>query len=171
MVYYEGPEFVAFPFALQIVRFVPLRMAFDFYSKKAGRSLAKSGGCFRIPHDLDGVHRLRLHPFHTPSAGMSFLFRARAVPHAAVGAVITNMRSPASGIPVKKETRPSVVVHRFRRARWWHSNFEHAYKFIFENHFVTIRSSLHSIEAIGETPICPVRRRKNTCRASRENSR
>jgi len=126
-------------------------MAFDFYSKKAGRALAKSGGTFRIPDDLDGMHRLRLHPIHTPSAGMSWLFRARAVPHAAVGAVITDMRPSASGIPVKKETRPSVVVHRFRRARWWHSNFEHAYKFILENHFVTIRGGLHGIEAIGET--------------------
>ena len=113
--------------------------------------LAKSGGTFRIPHDLDGVHRFRLHPMHTPSAGMSWLFRARAVPNASVGAVITDMRPSASGIPVKKETRPSVVVHRFRRARRWHSNFEHAYKFIFENHFVTIRGSLHGIEAIGET--------------------
>jgi len=122
-------------------------MAFDFYSKKAGMALAKSGGIFRIPHDLDGVHRLRLHPMRTPSAGMSWLFRARAVPNASVGAV---MRRPASGIPVKKETRPSVVVHRFRRALRWHSNFEHAYKFIFENHFVTIRG-LHRIEAIGET--------------------
>ena len=114
-------------------------------------ALAKSGSAFRIPHDLDGVHRLRLHPMHTPSAGMSWLFRARALPNASVGAVITDMRPSASGIPVKKETRPSVVVHRFRRARRWHSNFEHAYKFIFENHFVTIRGSLHRIEAIGET--------------------
>lgn len=126
-------------------------MAFDFYSKKAGMALAKSGGTSRIPHDLDGVHRFRLHPMHTPSAGMSWLFRARAVPNVSVGAVITDMRTSASGIPVKKETRPSVVVHRFRRARRWHSNFEHAYKFIFENHFVTIRGSLHGIETIGET--------------------
>jgi hypothetical protein len=66
------------------------------------------------------------------------------------------MRRSASGIPVKKETRPSVVVHRFRRAQWWHSNFEHAYKFIFENHFVAIRGSLHRIEAIGKPDLsCP----------------
>ena len=126
-------------------------MAFDFYSKKAGMALAKSGGSLRISHDLDGVHRFRLHPMHTPSAGMSWLLRARAVLYAAVGAVITDMRPSASGIPVKKETRPTVVVHRFRGARWWHSHFEHAYKFIFENHFVTIRGSLHGIEAIGKT--------------------
>jgi len=126
-------------------------MAFDFYPKKAGMALAEGGGTLRIPHDLDGMHRLRLHPMHTPSARMSWLLRARAVPHAAVRAVITDMRSSASGIPVKKETRPSVVVHRFCRARWWHSDFEHVHKFIFENHFVTIRSSLHSVEAIGET--------------------
>ena len=114
-------------------------------------ALAKGGGTLRIPHDLDGVHRLGLHPMHTPSAGMTWLIRARAVPHAAVGVVITDMRPSASGIPVKKETRPSVVMHRFHRARWWHSNFEHAYKFILENHFVTIRGSLHGIETIGET--------------------
>lgn len=125
-------------------------MAFDFYSKKAGMALTKSGGTVRIPHDLDGVHRLRLHPMHTPSARMSWLFRARTVPHAAIGAVITDMRPSASSIPVKKETRPTVVVHRFRGARWWHSNFEHAYKFIFENHLVTIRGSLHGIEAVGK---------------------
>src|SRR5579872_4649724 len=125
-------------------------MAFDFYSKKAGMALTKRGVTLRIPHDLDGVHRLRLHPMHTPCARMSGLFRARAVPHAAVRAVITDMRPSASSIPVKKETRPTVVVHRFRGARWWHSNFEHAYKFILENHFVTIRGSLHSIEAMGE---------------------
>lgn len=126
-------------------------MAFDFYSKKAGMVLAKGGGNLRISHDLDGVHRFRLHPMHTPSAGMSWLLRARAVPHAAVGAVITDMRPSASVIPIKKETRPTVVVHRFRGARWWHSHFEHPYKFIFENHFVTIRGSLHGIEAIGKT--------------------
>jgi hypothetical protein len=33
--------------------------------------------------------------------------------------------------------------------RGWHCNFEDAYKF-FKNHFVTIRGSLHCIEAIGE---------------------
>ena len=112
--------------------------------------VAKSGGRFGIAHGLDGMHRLRLHPMNTPSAGMSWLFRARAVPHAAVGAVIADMRPSASGIPVKKKTRPTVVVHRFRGARWRHSNFQHTYKFVFENHFVTIRGSLHGIEAIGE---------------------
>ena len=126
-------------------------MAFDFYSKKAGMTLAKGGGSLRISHDLYGVHRFRLHPMNTPSAGMSWLLRARAVPHAAVGAVITDMRPSASGIPVEEETRPTMVVHRFRAARWWHGNFEHAYKFIFENHLVTIRGSLHGVEAIGET--------------------
>jgi len=114
-------------------------------------ALAGGSGTLRIPYDLDGVHRLRLHPMHTPSAGMSWLFRAGAVSYAAVGAVITDMRRSASGIPVKKETRPPVVVHRFRRARWWYGNFEHAYKFIFENHLVAIRGSLYCVEAIGET--------------------
>ena len=113
-------------------------------------AFAKSGTRFRIAHGFDGMHWLGLHPMHTPSTGMSWLFRTRAVPHAAVGSVITDMRSSASGIPVKKKTRPTVVVHRFRSARWRHSNFQHAYKFIFENHFVTVRSSLHGIEAIGE---------------------
>jgi hypothetical protein len=61
-------------------------MAFDFNSKKAGMAIEKGGGTLRIPYDLDGVHRLRLHPMHTPSAGMSWLFPARADPHAAVGA-------------------------------------------------------------------------------------
>lgn len=81
------------------------------------------------------------------------------------------MLPSASGIPVKKETRPSVVVHRGRRARRWHSSFEHAYKSIFENHFVTMRGSLHGIEAIGETRFCPVRRRKNNWRSSSEKLR
>ena len=125
-------------------------MTFDFYAKKAGMAFAKSGTRFRIAQGLDGMHRLGLHPMHTPSAGVSRLFRARAVPHATVGSVITDMRPSASGIPVKKETRPTVVVHRFRGARWGHSHFEHAYKFIFENHLVTIWSSLYGIEAIGE---------------------
>jgi len=113
-------------------------------------ALAKRGGRFRIAHGLDGMHRLWLHPMHTPSAGMGWLFRARAIPHAAVGAVITDMRPSAAGIPVKKETRPTVVVHRFRGAGWWDSNFQHAYKFIFENHLVTIRCGLHGIEALGK---------------------
>jgi len=114
-------------------------------------AFAKSGTRFRIAQGLDGMHRLGLHPMHTPSAGMSRLCRARAVHRAAVGAVITDMGPSAAGIPVKKETRPTVVVHRFRGAGWRDSNFEHAYKFIFENHFVTTRGSSHGIEAIGET--------------------
>ena len=113
-------------------------------------AITMRGGTLGISHDLDGVHRLGRHPMHIPSARMDGSFGARAVPHAAVGTMITDMRISASGIPVEKETRPPVVVHRFRRARWWNSNFEHAYKFIFENHFVTIRGSLHGIEAIGE---------------------
>jgi len=113
-------------------------------------AFAKSGTRFRFAQGLDGMHRLGVHPMRTPSAGMSSLFRARTIPHAAVGSVITYMRSSASGIPVKKKTRPTVMVHRFRGARWRHSNFQHAYKFIFENYFVTIRGSLHGIEAVGE---------------------
>ncbi len=111
---------------------------------------AETGTRFRIAQGLDGMHRLGLHPMHTPSAGVSRLFRARAVPHAAVGSVITDMRSSAPGIPIKKKTWPTVVMHRFHGARWGNSNFEHAYQFIFENHFVTIRSGLHGIEALGK---------------------
>jgi hypothetical protein len=72
-----------------------------------------------------------LHPMETPNASMTWLIRARAGLHAAVGPMMIYMRRSASGIPVENETRPSMAVHRFRGARCWHGDFEYAYKFIF----------------------------------------
>ncbi len=102
-------------------------------------------------HHLNGVHRFRLHPVHTPRAGMSRRFLARAVPHRTIRAMITDMRRPATRIPVQKETRPTVVMHRFRRTRRRHGDFQYAHKFIFENNFVAVRRGLHGVIAVGES--------------------
>jgi hypothetical protein len=113
-------------------------------------AFAKSGTRFRFAQGLDGMHRLGVHPMRTPSAGMSSLFRqdypARCRRVGDNVYAVFRLRYPS-----QEKTRPTVVVHRFRGTAWWDSNFEHAYKFIFENYFVTIRGSLHGIEAVGET--------------------
>src|ERR1700683_311925 len=126
-----------------------LWMAFNFEAK-AGRFAGECDVTLRLVHDFDGVHRLRLHPTDAPSARMSRGFLSRAVRYATVSAMITNMRSPAAGVPIQKETRPTVMMHRNGSARRRYGDFEHAHEFIFENNFVGIGRGLHGVVAVGE---------------------
>jgi hypothetical protein len=127
-----------------------LRMTFNF-DTKAGRVLGNGGGTLRLFHDLDGMHWLRLHPIHTPSARMYWILLARDISNAAVSAMITNMRRSTPGIPIQEETRPAVVMHWYGRARRRHADFEHAYECVFEDHLVAIRGGLYGVVAVGET--------------------
>ena len=70
------------------------------------------GGPFRSVHNLNSMHRLWLHPPDTPFAGMNGSIRARLVPHTAIRAQIVNVWGLATRIPIQKETRPTVVMHR-----------------------------------------------------------
>ena len=125
-------------------------MTLDLNPNK-GRSIWNSRASFGRSYDFNGVHWLRLHPLHSPSAGMSRRFLAGAITNGAIRALITNVRRPATCILVKKETQPTVVMHRFCHARKRHGDFEHADKFIFENNFVAVRCGLYGVVAVGET--------------------
>ena len=125
-------------------------MTLNFNSKE-GRSIWNSRGALGHRHDFNGVHGFRLHPVDTPCAAMNRSFHARLVRNCAVWVMIANMRRRSAHVPIQKETRPTVVMHRFCRARGRHGDFEHTDKFIFENNFVTVRCGLHGVVAVGET--------------------
>ncbi len=127
-----------------------LRMTFNLNPNKR-RSIWNSRAAFRHRDDFNGMHWFRLHPLHTPSAEMNRSFHAGAITNGAICAMITNVRRPTTCIPVQKETRPTVVMHRFCHARKRHGDFEHAHKFIFENNFVAVRRGLYGVVAVGET--------------------
>jgi hypothetical protein len=59
------------------------------------------------------------------------------------------MRRAAAGIPIQKEARPMVVMHRYCRARRRHGDFEYAYERVFEDHFVA-GGGLHGVVTVGE---------------------
>lgn len=117
---------------------------------KALRARGKSCRTLRLPDNFNGVHRFRLHPLHPPSAGMSRLFPYRAVANAAVGAMIANMRCSTSRIPIQKETRPTVMMHRYGRARRRHRDFKNTHQGVLENNFVGVGRGLHGVVPVGK---------------------
>lgn len=73
------------------------------------------------------------------------------VPDAAIWAMVSNVRSHTTGVPIEKEAGPMMVMHWFGLSWWRHRDFKNAYQCIFEDDFVTARCGLSSVEAIGET--------------------
>lgn len=128
----------------------PLRMALDFDSKE-WRFAGNTSRARRCIHDLNGMHCFWLHPVDAPYSGMGWTIFARNVTNCAVPGVVPNVRRSASGIPVQEKTGPTVVMHRLCLARRRDGDFEHSYKFVFEDNFVAIRRGLYSVVAVGKT--------------------
>jgi len=125
------------------------RPALDLHSQQ-GRLSARPAHPLRRVYHFNRMQRLRLHPFHAPVAGMRWLFLGRLIRHAAIRAVIADMRTCAARIPIQKKTRPTVVVHWLSHTWWGHGNFQDAHKRVLKNNFVTVWRGLHCIVAIGK---------------------
>ena len=124
-------------------------MAFDF-DAQAGRVTGSRDVGLGPVYQFDGVHGLWLHPVHAPGAGMNGGVVAWVVGDGAVPSTVTKVRRPAAGIPIQKQTRPTVMVHGNRRTRERHGDFEDADEFVFENNFVGVGRDLHGVIAVGE---------------------
>lgn len=124
-------------------------MTFNFNAKKR-RAVGKIGCSFGRLDNLNGVHRFRIHPLNAPSAGMNWRFLARSVTNGAIRAMIANMRRSAAPIPIQEKTGPSVMMHWLSLAGRRNSDFEHAHECVFEDNFVAIGRSLHSVVTIRE---------------------
>jgi len=68
----------------------------------------------------------------------------------AVPSTVTKVRRPAAGIPIQKQTWPTVMVHRNRRAGGRHGDFEDAHEVVFENNFVSVGRGLDGVIAFGK---------------------
>lgn len=107
----------------------------------SGNRLGTLGGFY----NFNGMHWLRLHPVTTPAPRMLRRFFSRTIANCAIRSVIANVRGPAAGVPIDKEAGPTVMVHWFGHARGRDGDFEHAYKLIFENYFMTSGSGLNGV--------------------------
>ena len=75
---------------------------------------------------LDRVHRLGLHPLHYPVSRVRRRWFARLIDHSTVAAVVADVRRRAAGVPIEKEARPAMMMHRFGLSGRRHRHFQHA---------------------------------------------
>jgi len=87
-----------------------LGATFDFNAEVGG---PLESGASRISTACMGFG---LHPLHAPCPGMNCLVCTRNVLNAPILATVVNMWRLAASIPTEKETGPTVVMHRHRRA-------------------------------------------------------
>lgn len=87
---------------------------------------------------------------YTPLAGMRGRAVAGLVSHTSVTSVIANVWRAATGVPIQKKARPSVMMHGYGAAGIRNGYFQHSHQFIFEDDPVTAGSGLDGIVSVRE---------------------
>jgi hypothetical protein len=108
----------------------PLRGELELHPNR-WRFLRKCGGALRCFYVFNRMHWLRLQPGHPPRARRNRRFPARNVVNASIRVIDPDMSGPAPGVPQKKNTRPSMMMHRLFSSR---GNFhlKHTYDCVFK---------------------------------------
>ena len=101
-----------------------------------------------VRYDLNGMHRLRLHPSNLPNTRMPGRFLRWDVPDAPVAPAISDMRRTTARVPTQKEAWPPVVMHGDRLPRRRHADFKNAHKFILKNDLMSRRRGLDGIVTV-----------------------
>jgi hypothetical protein len=96
------------------------------------------------------VHGFGLHPSHHPVSGMNRHRFAWSISNT-IGGVITNMGGLPTGVPLEKEARPPVMVHRFRVARCRNGYLQHAHQRIFKNDSMAFWRGLNGVVTLWKT--------------------
>jgi len=141
------------------------------FDPQISRAVRCASRTLRVLDHLNCVHRLRIHPVNAPGAGMNRHISAGSFDNAAIAAMISNMWSPASGIPTQKEARPTVMMHRYCLARRRHGNFEYPHQAVFENYFVGSRGSLDRVVAVRKFRIVLAVKVKGACEKNKKYAR
>jgi hypothetical protein len=121
-------------------------MHLEFNSDRR-RSLRKCQSALCRLSILNGMHRLRLHPRHVPFSFRNWRLSARVVPDTSVRRVVPGVACAAPRVPIQKQARPAVMMHRLFRPRG-HSHLQHPHKRVFKKDPMTVRCNLHRIVAI-----------------------
>lgn len=119
----------------------------------------------RLVDHFNGVHRFRFHPLNAPPSGMQGAIDGRLIPYI-IWSMVSDMWCDATFVPAEKKAGPTMVMHRFSFPWRWDRDFEHSDQSVFEDHFVTIRSSLNCVVTVRETGI--VLSERNTGRGDEE---
>jgi hypothetical protein len=96
------------------------------------------------------MHWFGLHPVYRPVARVSQRVRARDVSDDIAWSVVSNMWRFPTCIPVQKEARPMMMMHRLRFARGRHGDLQDADERILEYDSVTVGRRRHGIIALRE---------------------
>jgi hypothetical protein len=87
---------------------------------------------------------------HAPISRMNRRVNTRHISDHIPRLVIANMRRPAARIPVQKESRPPVVMHRLSLSFRWQGDFQHPHQSVLKNNPVALRCGFYGIKSLRE---------------------
>jgi len=82
--------------------------------------------------------------------GVNRTIYARNVSHDVPRLVVANMRRPSTGVPVQKEARPMMMMHRLCLTGRRHGDLQYSYERVLENDLVAIRRRRHCVISVRE---------------------
>jgi hypothetical protein len=100
---------------------------------------------------LYGVHRFRLHPTYRPVTRVNRTVYAWRVSDNIPRLVVANVRRFTARIPVQKEARPMMMMHRLHCTWRRHGDFQDPHQCILKNDLVAIGRRRHRVISVGES--------------------